>query len=340
MSHRGQSKCDAMSFSTALELTLLANQMELQTKIPLTPSDNPIDYRSTLVLFGSCFVENIGAKLAYFKFQQLQNPFGILFHPLAIENLIQRAIAGKTYRQDEIFEQDGIWRCFDAHSDLRSASSEELLQLFNQRLTETRTSLETSSHIIITLGTAWVYEHQALRRVVANCHKVPQKEFSKKLLSVTEIESSLDNMVEMIQKVNPNAQIIFTISPVRHLKDGFIENQRSKAHLITALHQIVNGRNVSYFPSYEIMMDELRDYRFYGKDMVHPTQLAVDYIWEKFKSVWIGKDVYSIMNEVDTIQKGLLHRPFNPESEAHQKFKASLCAKIEHLQKKYPFIEF
>ncbi len=266
--------------------------MELQTQIPFAQSDNPIDYQSKVVLFGSCFVENIGAKLAYFKFQQQQNPFGILFQPLAIANLMQRAIARKKYQQDEVFEQDGVWRCFDSHSDLRAASSEELLELLNQQLKDTKTWLETSSHIIITLGTAWVYEHQASGKVVANCHKVPQKAFTKKLLTPTQIESSLQDMIVLIQQMNPTAQLIFTISPVRHLKDGFVENQRSKAHLITALHTILSSRaqsrEIAYFPAYEIMMDELRDYRFYGTDMVHPNPLAVDYIWEKFKLVWIS----------------------------------------------------
>ena len=329
-----------MSFSTALELTFFLNPMELQTKIPLTTSDNPIDYQSKLVLLGSCFVENMGAKLDYFKFQQFQNPFGILFHPLAIENLVQRAIEGKTYRQEEIFEQDGIWHCFDAHSDLRSGSSEKLLHLLNQRLKETKTNLEESSHIIITLGTAWVYEDNSSGKTVANCHKVPQKQFTKKLLSVAEIEASLQNITSLIQNVNPKAQIIFTISPVRHLKDGFVENQQSKAHLFTGLHQAMNGRGVSYFPSYEIMMDELRDYRFYGKDMVHPNLLAVDYIWERFKSVWISSKSYSVMDEVDAVQKGLRHRPFNPDSEGHQKFKTSLRAKITYLQERFPFMKF
>ncbi|MBW8244519.1 GSCFA domain-containing protein [Muricauda oceani] len=314
--------------------------MELQTKISLKPSHNPIDYQSKLVLLGSCFVENMGAKLDYFKFRQVQNPFGILFHPLAIENLIQRAIAGQTYQQEEIFEQDGIWRCFDAHSDLRSASSKELLHLLNQRLKDTKTALETSSHIIITLGTAWVYEHSASGRTVANCHKVPQKRFTKKLLSVTEIESSLQNVIALVQRLNPKAQMIFTISPVRHIKDGFVENQRSKSHLFAALHQTINGHGGSYFPSYELMMDELRDYRFYKEDMVHPNPLAVDYVWERFKSVWISGNASVVMDEVDTLQKGLLHRPFNPDSEAHQKFKTSLRAKITYLQERFPFMKF
>lgn len=174
--------------------------MELQTQIPLLPSDNPIDYQSKVVLLGSCFVENMGEKLDYFKFPLFLNPFGILFHPLAIANLVERALGEKFYQQEEIFEQDGIWRCFDAHSDLRSASSEELLQLLNQRLKETKTNLEASSHIIITLGTVWVYEHTSTGKTVANCHKVPQKQFTKKLLSVAEIEASLQHIIALVSR--------------------------------------------------------------------------------------------------------------------------------------------
>ena len=318
--------------------------MKLQTQISLEPASGQIDYSSRILLLGSCFSENIGKKLEYYKFQTFQNPFGILFHPLAIENLVQRAIEGKAYQQDEIFERDGIWRCFDAHSDLRSASSEELLQLLNQGLKETRTSLETSSHVIITWGTAWVYEHQALGKLVANCHKVPQKDFAKKLLSPAEIESSHQNVMALIQKVNPNVQIIFTISPVRHLKDGFVENQRSKAHLITAIHSVLSSRaqskELAYFPSYEIMMDELRDYRFYKKDMVHPNELAVDYIWEKFSKVFISETSLETMQEVNRIRQGMAHKPFDPDSEKHQLFLKNLKNRIKELQKKLPFIDF
>ncbi len=314
--------------------------MDLQTKVPIQPADNPIDYQNKVLLLGSCFVENMGVKFSYFQFRNSLNPFGILFHSLAIENLVQRAVDGPSYSADEVFEQDGIWHCFDAHSELRSNDRDTLLQLLTQRLMETKRSLETASHIIITLGTAWVYRNVASKKIVANCHKVPQKEFQKELLTTDEIKTSLENCLALVKKVNPNTQFIFTVSPVRHLKDGFVENQRSKAHLITALHQMINGNDVSYFPAYEIMMDELRDYRFYGKDMLHPNELAVDYIWEKFRSAWISPDCLSVMEEVDSIQKGLKHRPFNPDSDAHQKFRASLQAKITYLQEKYPFMKF
>ncbi len=318
--------------------------MKLQTTVPLEKADNPINYQSKLLLMGSCFVENMGGKLDYFKFQQLQNPFGILFHPLAIENLVQRSLEDLQYSEAEVFEQDGIWHCFDAHSELRAQSQEALLQNLNQQLHETRLRLQNATHIIITLGTAWVYWHKTTNKIVANCHKIPQKEFTKELLPIETIATSLQNVVEMVGEVNPEAQLIFTVSPVRHLKDGFVENQQSKAHLISALHKVLSpraqSRGLNYFPAYEIMMDELRDYRFYGKDMVHPNALAVDYIWEKFKSVWIDEDCYSVMEEVDNIQKGLLHRPFNPDSEAHKKFETSLRSKITYLQERYPFMKF
>ncbi|RYC51843.1 GSCFA domain-containing protein [Flagellimonas olearia] len=318
--------------------------MKLQTIVPLQKAEHPIDYSSKMLLLGSCFVENMGSKLDYFKFQQLQNPFGILFHPLALENLVERALAGKTYHVDEVFEQNGIWHCFDAHSDLNALSKEDLLNHLNQGLKETKSELENATHVVITLGTAWVYEHRSLGKTVANCHKVPQKVFEKRLLSPEEIQSSLYRLVDLVAKVNPKVNFIFTVSPVRHLKDGFVENQQSKAHLITSLHSVLSSRaqsrGMSYFPAYEIMMDELRDYRFYGKDLVHPNALAVEYIWGKFKSVWISPDCYTVMDEVDGVQKGLQHRPFNPDSEAHQTFRKSLRTKITYLQERYPFMKF
>ncbi|WP_396591708.1 GSCFA domain-containing protein [Allomuricauda sp. R78024] len=317
--------------------------MKLQTTVPLIKSENSIDYQSKLLLLGSCFVENIGEKLEYFKFQQLQNPFGILFHLLAIENLVERAIENRNYQENEVFEHHGIWHCFDAHSDNSATSKTILLQNLNEGLKETKQQLEQTTHIIITLGTAWVYRHNSTKKAVANCHKVPQKEFSKELLSIEVIKNSLARLIELVHSVNENAQVIFTISPVRHLKDGFTENQQSKSHLITALHGVLSSRAQSreiYFPSYEIMMDELRDYRFYGKDMVHPNELAIDYIWEKFKSSWISSQSYAVMEEVEAIQKGLQHRAFNPDSEEHQKFKKSLQTKITYLKERYPFMKF
>ncbi|WP_299108112.1 GSCFA domain-containing protein [uncultured Tenacibaculum sp.] len=316
--------------------------MVLSTNIPLSRrKHNLINYNSNILLLGSCFSENIGAKLAYHKFKTLENPFGILFHPKAIENLILKSVNSETYTEDDIFLHNERWHCFEAHSTLSSTNKEELLSNLNLAVNQTSTAIQNASHIIITLGTAWIYREIVTDSIVANCHKVPQKKFLKEILSVTEISESLEAIVALIKSINSKASIIFTVSPVRHIKDGFMENQRSKSHLLTAIHNIVEPRqNSFYFPSYEIMMDELRDYRFYAEDMIHPNKTAINYIWEKFTSVWFDENSFTTMKEVDTIQKGIQHKPFNPNSEAHQQFFKKLQQKKETLIKAFPHITF
>jgi lysophospholipase L1-like esterase len=316
--------------------------MKLQTKIPLQPQQhNQLDYNSNVLLLGSCFVENIGKKLDYFKFQNLQNPFGILFHQLAIETLITNAINEKEYTEEDIFFHNEQWHCCDAHSKLSASSKEELLHNLNQQIKATNQQINESTHIIITLGTAWVYRHIETDTIVANCHKVPQKKFLKELLSADEISESLESIIALIKRVNIEVSILFTVSPVRHLKDGFVENTQSKAQLISAIHQVVESRSsIYYFPSYEIMMDELRDYRFYAEDMIHPNQTAVDYIWDKFQKVWISKDSSKTMEAVEDVQKGLKHKPFNPNSIAHQQFLQNLEEKQKALHLQFQNIAF
>ncbi|TYA74980.1 GSCFA domain-containing protein [Seonamhaeicola marinus] len=321
--------------------------MNLQTNIPLSKhSNNLIDYQSNILLLGSCFVENIGEKLGYFKFKNLVNPFGVLFHPKAIEKLIERSLNLEYYSEKEVFFHNEQWHCFDVHSKLSNPSKDNLLKDLNNHIDASYHQLKKATHIVITLGTAWVYHNLETQKSVANCHKVPQRQFSKKLLSVTDILESLQKIVALVKRVNADVQIIFTVSPIRHLKDGFIENMRSKAHLLAAMHQVVESykskedTDLSYFPSYEIMMDELRDYRFYAEDMIHPSQTAVNYIWEKFKEVWVFKEAQKVMEEVDIIQKGLLHRPFNPNSEAHQKFVKNLYNRKKDLENRFPTIKF
>lgn len=318
--------------------------MKLQTQIPFSKVLHPIDYQSRVLLLGSCFAENIGDRLDYFKFRTLRNPFGILFHPKAIENLVCRSIQKENYSENEVFFHNERWHCYDAHSDLSDVSRENLLHKLNESLQSVREQIEVATHIILTLGTAWIYEHRKTGQAVANCHKVPQTEFSKKLLSVENVEKSIRKILDLIASINQNAQVVFTVSPVRHLKDGFVENQRSKAHLISAIHQLLENpkstNHSSYFESYEVMMDELRDYRFYAEDMVHPNALAINYICERFTEVWISETAYPTMQKIDTVQKGLLHRPFNPESEQHQQFLRSLQKKMDFLQQEYRFMRF
>lgn len=313
--------------------------MKLQTEIPFNKAGNQIGYESQIISLGSCFAENIGQKLDYFKFRQLQNPFGILFHPLAIEKLIERAVDERFYSKADVFFHNERWHCYDAHSELSDPSEETLLKSLNEVLDATRSHIVSASHCIITLGTAWVYRHTASYEIVANCHKVPQREFSKELLSIAEIVTSLQGIIKRIRSINPNVQFIFTVSPVRHLKDGFVENQLSKAHLIAAIHKLrKSGPMISYFPSYEIMMDELRDYRFYKRDMVHPNPLAIDYIWEKFKDVWVSEESRTTMTKIEAVQKGLRHRAFNPDSKQHQEFLSKLRSMKEEIQERHPHI--
>ena len=316
--------------------------MNFRTKIPISKFNFPIDYSSKIVSLGSCFAENMAEKFDFFKFQNSCNPFGILFHPLAIEKIISKAINTTFFGEEDIFFLNERWHCFDVHSDLSNANKDELLKTLNGFVITTKQQITEASHIIITYGTSWVYRNKQTKKVVANCHKVPQNLFDKEILSVATIEKSIQNTIDLIESVNPKCAVIFTISPVRHIKDGFVENQRSKANLISALHSTFDIRLLtqSYFPSNEIMMDELRDYRFYAEDMLHPNQIAINYIWERFCETTISIEANLIMTEVESIQRGLSHRPFNPNSESHLKFIKQLESKISKLKSEFPFMNF
>ncbi len=315
--------------------------MQFTTKIPVEKSTFPIDYDSKILLLGSCFAENMGKKFEYFKFQATTNPFGIIFNVVSLEKLIRRAIENRIFTENDIFFHNDLWHCFDVHSELSNPDKENFLSNLNSILESTHKQISSLTHCIITLGTSWVYRNIKTNEIVANCHKVPQKEFTKELLSINQTEESLQNIVSLIHAVNPNCKFIFTVSPVRHIKDGFIENTLSKSHLIAAIHNLkLATRNSQYFPAYEIMMDELRDYRFYAEDMLHPNQTAIDYIWIRFFENYISESVFGLMNDICSIQKGLQHRPFNPNTESHQKFLKNLKTKMTTIEKKLPFISF
>lgn len=325
--------------------------MKLQTEIPLTPEENQIDYSSKILLLGSCFSENIGAQFDYFKFQNIQNPFGVIFNPVSIEMLVVRAIKNIFFTEKDIFQHNGIWKCFEAHSELSSLDRDGFLNNLNSALRNLRDALFTSTHIVFTYGTSWVYKNLDNGEIVANCHKLPQKNFKKELLLIEEISDSFKNIFEKISEVNPQVSIITTVSPVRHIKDGFAENTLSKAHLISAIHNLENQKSnldryrnsnfqSHYFPSYEIMMDELRDYRFYNEDMLHPNKTAIEIIWQKFSKVWISPATESFQKEISSIHRGLLHKPFNSQSEEYIHFSEKLQKKISSIKKQLPHIQF
>jgi hypothetical protein len=315
--------------------------MEFATKLNISKGNKPVDYNSRILLVGSCFATSMGEKFDYFKFQNLLNPFGILFNPPAIENLIIRSLNDRFYSQEELVFNNEQWHCLDAHSQLSLSKPEELVNILNSKLSVTKAFLLKSSHIIITLGTVWVYQYEKSGNIVANCHKIQSKEFTKLLLTVETVSKSLKNLIEQIRFINQEAHVIFTVSPVRHLKDGFTQNTLSKSILIQAVHRINESfHQVHYFPSFEIMMDELRDYRFYKPDMIHPNELAINYIWEKFSECWIHTSAKAMMNRIDKVQKSRQHQPFNPKSKAYLLFLKELEKEQNSIKQIFNHINF
>lgn len=314
--------------------------MQFRTSVPLSKSDSPISYASNILTLGSCFAENMGQKLDYYKFQNVVNPFGIIFNPVSLEKLIKRIITKQYFTPNDVFFHNEAWHCFEVHSELSHPDQALFLKKLNTVLEDMHFQIFKFSHCIITLGTSWVYRHLESDTVVANCHKVPQKQFAKELLSITQIEQSLQSIMSLVHSVNSKVQFIFTVSPVRHIKDGFFENNVSKAHLLSAVSSIIHHPSSNYFPSFEIMLDELRDYRFYKEDMLHPSTQAIDYIWDLFSKAYTTLDTQKIMEEIESIQKGLGHRPFNPNTTSHEKFVQNLQEQIKILKVKFPYMNF
>lgn len=316
--------------------------MDFTTKITIPPLPEAcrLSYKTPVMSMGSCFAAHLQEKFAYYRLPFFTHPFGTLFHPLAIERSLERVCKGQPFTEADFFLQDDLWLSFELHSQWANPSLPALLALLNQQMAFLQEALSQTSLIVVTLGTAWVYEHLDTGNIVANCHKQPQTLFKKQLLSLPVIKASLEHIVALVREQQPAIKVIFTVSPVRHLKDGAIENQLSKSLLHCAIHELLGtdspkkAEGLFYFPSYEILMDELRDYRFYKEDMLHPTQQAVQYVWERFSEVCFTPEAQLLMQEVAAIQRALAHRPFNPEGEKHQKFLTSLQQKIKIVEAK------
>jgi hypothetical protein len=304
------------------------------------PFASSINHQHKLLLIGSCFTENIGVKLKQHKFSVLENPNGILFNPISISNSLISYIENRQFTKDDLFYENESWNSWQHHSRFSHPDQNECLRLINQSQKDANRFLKNADWLLITLGSAFVYE-LANAEVVANCHKVPTDKFNKKLLSVTEVIASLDNTIQQLQKFNPGLKIIFTISPVRHLRDGFVENNRSKSALIQAVHQLTDqSEKLFYFPAYELIIDDLRDYRFYAEDMVHPNYAATNYVWDKFVTTCIDAPSQQLMKEINVINAAKNHKPFNPISVQHKKFLQTNLEKLNKLQQDYPYINF
>lgn len=306
--------------------------MQFRTEVKIQKAPFSIQHHHKVLSIGSCFAEEIGQQLHQAKFTVETNPFGNLFHPYAIENAVGRVHSRIHYIANEIFEYNHLFFSWDHHSSFSNPSKVDCLTHINQTIDKFNVFARNADFFIITLATSWVYKIKSNGLIVANCHKFPQREFQKLILTTQEIYESLLRTVKLILDIAPNAKIIFTVSPVRHIKDGIVENNVSKSRLINAVYQLVLQYNeLHYFPSYEIMMDDLRDYRFYKEDMIHPNQLAVDYIWQKFQETWMDEKTIQLNQQIHKVNLAMNHRPFNPNTLQHQSFLYNTCKEMKRL---------
>ena len=315
--------------------------MNLQTKITVAAPDFSIDYNSRLMMLGSCFAENMGSKFSYYKFDVDVNPCGIIYNPLSVANVLRLLVEGKRFEKNDLREVGGKWVSLFHHGAFSSADPDECLHRINDRLTKATGELRTLDLLVITWGTAWVYKYIPENIIVSNCHKIPSREFERSRLSVEDIVREYLVLIERLREINPGLRILFTVSPIRHWKDGAHGNQLSKATLLLAIDRLREEiQHVYYFPAYEIVLDELRDYRFYAEDMLHVSGFTVDYIWERFLYSFISPEVFGLMNQIGRINKGVAHRPFEPQSEEYQRLVKKMLAEIAMISRSYPMIDF
>jgi hypothetical protein len=314
--------------------------MKLRTELQLRPAKNTIDHHSRILLIGSCFSDHVSARLSRSGFDILANPHGILFNPESIKNAILDCLTTRTYSTSDLLFNGEQWVSLAHHGKFSDPDPEVTINRINKNIKQARDFLEQCSHLIVTLGTSWVYRKRKENRIVANCHKIPQREFEKELLTAEQILGGLTEMITQVREVNSSIRFIFTVSPVRHLRDGIVENTLSKARLHEAVAELTQEDTVHYFPSYEIMMDDLRDYRFYESDMIHPNKTAIDYIWEKFSDAWVKPSCKDLMKRVESVYRSLEHRPLNPRSGRHEEFMQKIEKEIEEIERALPHIRF
>jgi hypothetical protein len=311
--------------------------MEFRLEFNPKPLAAQIDLKDRIFLIGSCFTEQMGTKLDNHLFNTIQNPSGILFNPLSICHSLETYVNGKKYSENELFYHSELWGSWDHHTRFSAPTTEDCLNKINSSIQQAHAFLKQTSWMMITLGSAFVYKKEG--RYVANCHKVPADKFEKVLLSADEITERLGDCIKQIKNHHPDIRFLFTISPVRHLRDGFVENNRSKANLITAVHALIQKwENAFYFPAYELIMDDLRDYRFFAEDMVHPNYAATQYVWEKFKNTALTDATRNILKEIEILNNAFHHKPFHPDSDQHSKFKTQHLEKTLKLQKMMPYL--
>jgi hypothetical protein len=315
----------------------------MKVRTTLAPLEYPIkiSHKDKIMTMGSCFAENISLRLNKYKFSILENPFGIIYNPVTISKGLTDLINNRIWTADDIENSGEKYFSFDFHGSFAGLSISSLLEKINDSAQEASAFLQTANFIIISLGTSFAFKHNESKKFVANCHKLPQNNFERIGLQENEIVRSLSDCIRLIKTSNPNISIILTVSPVRHLRDGLIENNLSKAILLKSVHRLCSEElQTYYFPSYELLIDDLRDYRYYDTDLTHPNQQAIDYIWEYFSSSFFTDGTNKINSQLLKIYNGVHHRPFLPQSQSHKTFVQNLLKEIQQITLKHPRFDF
>ena len=314
--------------------------MNLQTPVIFAKASFDITHHSTILLFGSCFSENIGLKLKENKFSVNANPFGVLYNPFSIAGAINRLLDKQKFTPDEFIHYNDSYHSFMHHGSFSNPNLDNAAVHINKEFSLASTQLEAADYLLITFGTSYVFRWKETGGIVGNCHKIHANQFVRERLTVEEITSTWSQLIKRLLASNPNLKIVFTVSPIRHFKDGAHENQLSKSILHLSIDHLMQQfpAYTFYFPAFEIMLDELRDYRFYADDMLHPSQLAQNYIWKKFGEACFSKETQAIIVDWQRIKQSLSHRPNNVDSEAYQKFVYRTIDDIKAFEQRYPFI--
>ncbi len=305
------------------------------------PEDWKVTYNDSAVFIGSCFTESIGNLFIEGKFNTSVNPFGVLYNPVSIANGIKMLLHNAPFKRTELRFKNGLWFSFYHHSKFSDTDAEVCLKHINKEQNKASEILKKAKYLFLTFGTGRIYTYTETDEIVSNCHKIPAKEFTQRMLSVEEIIDMYDKLIPALRNFNPNIQIIFTVSPVRHWKDGAFGNQLNKAVLFLAIDNLLQKYEFTkYFPAYECVIDDLRDYRFYKEDMLHVNEMAVQYVWEQFRQAYFSKETEQQYIEIEKLVKSGQHRPMNIGSKEHVLFLKTQMKKIELVLQKNPKIDF
>jgi len=314
---------------------------KFRTEIQIPPSDHKVSHQSKGVLIGSCFSENIGALLVQNKFNVDINPTGIVYNPFSAATCLRALIQEKKYQKEDLFKTNSRYVSFDHHGNFSNSDPDKCLNRINANIKQASIQLKNADYIILTFGTAWVYRLADSEKIVSNNHKLPAKHFTRELLKIETIVEHYQELIKDIRQYNPAVQFIFTVSPVRHWKDGAPLNMVSKSTLILAIHELTGlFEFAEYFPAYELAMDDLRDYRFYDEDMIHPNSQMTSYIWKKFSETYFSQESINLIKKLESVNRALKHKPFHPGSEDHQQFIKKQLEVIGELSMRYPHLDF